>query len=56
MAAEHSAKWEEVEGSDGNMQQITVAEDPKTGDYTRLTRFQNTVWGLQGYPMSLQDG
>ncbi len=41
MAAEHSAKWEEVEGSDGNMQQITVAEDPKTGDYTRLTRFKS---------------
>lgn len=33
-------RWEEVEGSDGNMRQMTLAEDPVTGDYTRLTWFR----------------
>jgi hypothetical protein len=41
LASEHSAQWEEIEGSEGNMHQITVAEDPATGDYTRLTRFKS---------------
>lgn len=41
MAAEYSGKWEEVEGSDGNIRQITVAEDKETGDYTRLTFFRD---------------
>lgn len=31
--------WEEIPGSDGNLHQLTIAEDPETGDYTRLTRF-----------------
>ncbi|MGL1903123.1 MAG: cupin domain-containing protein [Fibrobacterales bacterium] len=33
--------WEEIEGSDGNLWQITIAEDTETGDYTRLTKFLN---------------
>ncbi len=36
-----STRWEVIEGSDGNLSQITVAEDPETGDYTRLTRFSD---------------
>lgn len=32
--------WEVIEGSDGNMLQLTIAEDPQTGDYTRLTQFK----------------
>jgi len=32
-------EWEEIEGSDGNLWQLTIAQDPKTGDYTRLTKF-----------------
>jgi hypothetical protein len=34
-------QWENIEGTDGNIQQLTVAEDPETGDYTRLTRFKD---------------
>ena len=41
LAAENMAQWEEIEGSDGNMFQLTVAEDLDTGDYTRLTRFKD---------------
>lgn len=33
--------WEVVEGSDGNVLQWTVAMDPKSGDYTRLTIFKD---------------
>jgi hypothetical protein len=36
---EHGAKWEVIDGSDGNLMQLTLAEDPVSGDYTRLTRF-----------------
>ena len=41
LALENSAKWESVEGTDGNLQQLTVAEDPQSGDYTRLTKFKD---------------
>ncbi|MEL6383656.1 MAG: cupin domain-containing protein [Cyanobacteria bacterium J06626_18] len=34
-------KWEIVEGTEGKISQITIAEDPETGDYTRLTKFAN---------------
>ena len=37
----NSGEWEIIDGSDGNMSQLTLAEDPETGDYTRLTRFRN---------------
>jgi hypothetical protein len=37
---ENFGKWEEIEGSGGNLWQLTVAEDLKTGDYTRLTKFK----------------
>ena len=33
-------KWEEIEGSEGNLTQLTISEDPETGDYTRLTKFK----------------
>ncbi len=32
--------WEEIEGTEGNLTQLTIAEDPDNGDYTRLTRFK----------------
>lgn len=41
LAAESDEKWEVIEGSDGNLTQLTIAEDPETGDYTRLTRFKD---------------
>lgn len=37
----HNAhKWEPIEGSDGMLEQLTLAIDEITGDYTRLTRFK----------------
>ena len=41
LASENDDRWEEVEGTDGNMVQLTIAEDLETGDYTRLTRFKD---------------
>lgn len=34
-------RWEVIEGSEGNLRQITLAEDPQSGDYTRLTWFKD---------------
>lgn len=39
LAEINSNRWEEIPGSEGNLHQVTIAEDPKTGDYTRLTKF-----------------
>lgn len=39
LAESARALWEEIPGSEGNLLQLTIAEDPTTGDYTRLTRF-----------------
>lgn len=39
LAAENSDRWKTVEGVTG-VAQITLAIDPVTGDYTRLTRFK----------------
>lgn len=33
-------RWEEIDGTDGMLEQLTLAIDDKTGDYTRLTRFR----------------
>ena len=33
-------KWEVIEGMEGLLEQLTLAIDEKTGDYTRLTRFK----------------
>ena len=37
----NDAAWEIIEGSDGNLSQLTIAEDPESGDYTRLTKFKS---------------
>ena len=39
LAAENSDRWKIVEGVSG-VAQITLASDPVTGDYTRITRFK----------------
>ena len=39
----NSEKWEDIDGSDGNLKEITLAIDKETGDYTRLT------WFMDGY-------
>jgi hypothetical protein len=36
----NSGQWEDIEGSNGNLQQLTIAEDLETGDYTRFTKFK----------------
>ena len=33
-------KWEVIEDTDGQLEQLTLAIDEVTGDYTRLTRFK----------------
>lgn len=33
-------KWETIPGTDGLLEQLTLAFDEATGDYTRLTRFK----------------
>jgi len=40
LAASNTGKWEPVEGTDGMLEQLTLAMDEATGDYTRLTRFK----------------
>lgn len=39
--ATNDADWEIMEGTNGNLLQLTIAEDPQTGDYTRLTKFKS---------------
>jgi len=41
LAEQNSGQWEVVEGSEGNLSQLTLAEDRESGDYTRLTRFSS---------------
>ena len=41
LTQENNAVWEIIEGSDGNLTQLTIAEDRETGDYTRLTKFKS---------------
>ena len=36
----NSDKWEVIEGTNGMLEQLTLAIDSKTGDYTRLTHFK----------------
>ena len=40
LIAENASKWEPIEGTDGMLEQLTLAMDDVSGDYTRLTRFQ----------------
>lgn len=35
-----SEKWEVIEGTNGQLEQLTLAIDNESGDYTRLTRFK----------------
>lgn len=40
LASENSDRWQPVPGTSGMLEQMTLAIDEKTGDYTRLTRFK----------------
>lgn len=37
---ENSSKWESIDGTDGMLEELTLAIDEVNGDYTRLTRFK----------------
>lgn len=37
---ENDGKWEVIEGTNGDLEQLTLAIDNDCGDYTRLTRFK----------------
>lgn len=39
-ASNAKEKWETIEGTNGMLDQLTLAMDETTGDYTRLTRFK----------------
>lgn len=38
---ENAGKWEDIPATDGNLQQLTIAQDSENGDYTRLTKFKD---------------
>ena len=40
LTQENDKKWLVIEGSNGELEQLTLAIDENTGDYTRLTRFK----------------
>ena len=40
LAPENSDKWNPIPGTSGMLEELTLAIDEKTGDYTRLTRFK----------------
>lgn len=40
LAPENKDKWEPIPGTSGMLEELTLAVDEKTGDYTRLTRFK----------------
>jgi quercetin dioxygenase-like cupin family protein len=39
LASEHKGDWQPIEGLEGVAEELTLAIDNETGDYTRLTRF-----------------
>ena len=40
LAEEGRDRWEPIEGTNGMLEQLTLAMDEQSGDYTRLTRFK----------------
>jgi len=40
LSAQSSDRWEPIEGANGMLEQLTLAIDNVTGDYTRITRFK----------------
>jgi hypothetical protein len=41
LEASSADSWEHIDGTDGMLEQLTLAIDETTGDYTRLTRFRS---------------
>lgn len=40
LAEQQANRWEDIEGTKGMLEQLTLSLDASTGDYTRLTRFK----------------
>ncbi|WP_298772395.1 cupin domain-containing protein [uncultured Shewanella sp.] len=40
LASENKDKWKPIDGTNGMLEELTLAMDLNTGDYTRLTRFK----------------
>ncbi|MDQ6983412.1 MAG: cupin domain-containing protein [Ghiorsea sp.] len=40
LATEHKNQWQPIADTNGMLEELTLAMDDKTGDYTRLTRFK----------------
>ena len=40
LSKDNKRKWEPIEGTEGMLEQLTLAFDEESGDYTRLTRFK----------------
>lgn len=40
LTAENARRWTPVEGLEGMAEELTLSMDARTGEYTRLTRFQ----------------
>ena len=38
---QNGGEWEIIPDSKGSLSQLTIAEDPDSGDYTRLTKFKS---------------
>jgi len=53
LAPENDGRWEVIEGTEGLLEQLTLALDETTGDYTRLTRFKSgadtRAFGVKGH-------
>ena len=54
LATESDALWRPVAGVQGIAEELTLSEDPVTGEYTRLTRFlpgaDTTRFGAKSHP------
>ncbi len=40
LSKDNKSKWQPIEGTEGMLEQLTLALDEESGDYTRLTRFK----------------
>ncbi|GJL53989.1 MAG: hypothetical protein NPIRA02_11210 [Nitrospirales bacterium] len=53
LISENEKSWEAIEGTDDQLEQLTLAIDEESGDYTRLTRFKPgadpTVFGAKSH-------
>ena len=39
LASDSAARWSPIQGLEGMAEELTLSDDPATGEYTRLTRF-----------------